>query len=601
MAVLTPTIPALKFGLNSAFWVKGLPHTIRLPNKLHYYHSQKLNKTKANASDVQTPREPDEDMSVHDSLATYKHTFWGDTFISLAPHDSELESHFKKVEAMKVKVKNMLLYSTKNIIDNVEFINLLCRLGVSYHFEDEINGQLHYIFSILPKLLEDNDYDICTLANLFRVSRQYGYKMSSDVFKKFKDMDGEFLEDITNDVKGMLCLYEACFLAIPGEDILDDALAFTRKHLEIFARNSSSRLQDYIMKSLMYPSHHTMERLDTLNNICFYEEDEIVDESLIEFAKLDYNALQLLYRKELAILSRWWADLKFAENFSYSRDRLVESYIIAVGCIFEPEYGISRMHICKYLVASTPLDDAYDDCYATIDEMRLFGAAIERFTIDAIDELPEYMKHIYKLFSEVWEINGDTEGCSCKSIFANEMMKENERASRQESMWLRERKAPSFDEYVRVCKEIGGVNVLTAGFMLGAVNMGMKEILWLKNEPPIVLGAKLQVCFQNDINGLREENAIRGEFPKAVDCYMIEHGVSQAEAVEALQKILENEWKQMNEGLLKPTTIPRILLKHIFNYARVTDVFFKGTDLFTNYGNAIKPLVTSLIIDPLPM
>ncbi|WCJ41990.1 Terpenoid cyclases/Protein prenyltransferases superfamily protein [Euphorbia peplus] len=598
MAVPTPTIPAFKFGLNQAFWVKGLPHKIRLPNTLHYNRSQKLNKTRANVADVQSPREPEQDMNIQKN---YKLSFWGDTFISLAPHDSELESNSKKVEAMKVKVKDMLIHSTNNIIDNVEFINLLCRLGVSYHFEDEINEQLNYIFTILPKLLEDNDYELHTLANLFRISRQYGYKMSSDVFKKFRDIDGEFKKDIANDVKGLLSLYEACFLATHGEHILDDALNFTRKHLEILAENSSPPLHDYIMKSLMYPSHRTIERLDAFNNICFYEEDEFVDETLIKFAKLDYNGLQLLYRKELALLSRWRADLKFAENFPYSRDRLVESYIIAVGYNFEPQYSKSRELICKYLVALTPLDDAHDDSYATIDEMRLFGAAIERFTIDAADELPEYMKHLYKLFSEVWEIKDDPQGCACKAIYANELMKNHEKASRQEGIWLRERKAPSFDEYVRVGKVITGVDVLTAGFILGVEQMGMKEILWLKNEAEILSGAKLHVCFQNDINGLREENAIRGEFPKAVDCYMIEHEVSQAEAIEAIQKILENEWKKMNEGLLKPTNVPRILLKHTFNHARIADVFCKTSDLFTNYGNVIEPIVKSLILDPLSM
>ncbi|WCJ43586.1 Terpene synthase 5 [Euphorbia peplus] len=493
MAVSTPTKLGFKVSSDMKFGAKTflhLPRTIRLPNKLGY-HSQKLKKTRANVVDVQ---KPEEDMSICDSMKNYKHSFWGDTFTSLAPHDSELKSHSIKVEAMKVKVKKMLLNSAKNITDNIEFINLLCRLGVSYHFEDEINEQLNSIFTILPKLLEDNDYELSTLANLFRVLRQYGYKMSSDVFKKFKGIDGEYTEEIANDVKGIICLYEACFLAIPGENILDDALAFTRKHLKILAENSSPHLQDYILKSLMYPSHHTMERLDALNNICFYEEDEFVDETLINFAKLDYNGLQLLYRKELAILSR--------------------------------------------------------------------------FTIDAADELPQYMKHLYNLIFEVLE-NDDTQRCSCKSTFAKEMMKEIERAFCQEATWLRERKAPSFNEYVKVGKVTSGIDILTAGFILGVENM--------------------------------EENAIREEFPKAVDCYMIEHGVSQTEAVDAILNILENEWKRMNEGLLKATTVPRILLKHIFNYARCSDVFCKTSDLFTNYGNAIKPLVTSLIINPLPM
>ncbi|XP_065850293.1 terpene synthase 5-like [Euphorbia lathyris] len=241
----------------------------------------------------------------------------------------------------------MLLQSAETLTDNINFINLLCRLGVSYHFEDEINEQLHHIFNMLPELLKDNDYDLCTLANLFRVLRQYGYKMTCDVFNKFKDRDGEFKEDIGNDVKGIICLYEACFLAISGEDILDEALAFTKKHLKILAENSSPHLQKHIRNTLMSPSHRTIEKLDALNYISFYEEDESPNETLLKFAKFDYNGLQLLYRKELALLSRWWKNLNVVENLPYTRDRLVESYMWALGFFFEPEYSASRMLVSQ--------------------------------------------------------------------------------------------------------------------------------------------------------------------------------------------------------------------------------------------------------------
>ncbi|WCJ18522.1 Terpenoid cyclases/Protein prenyltransferases superfamily protein [Euphorbia peplus] len=601
MVVFTSTIPAYKFGLNAAFWVKSLPHVIRLPNKLHYYHSEKSNKIRANMEDhVQSPATPEKDI-VHGSLKNYKSSHWGETFISLAPNDKELKSHSEEVKQMKVKVKNMLLHSTKNLTDNVEFINLLCRLGISYHFEDEIEEQLNHIFTMLPKLLEDNDYELCTLANLFRVLRQYGHKMTSDVFEKFRDVDGEFKEDITSDVKGILCLYEACFLAIHGEDILDDALAFTTKHLEILAENSSPHLQDYIMKSLTYPSHHTIERLDAFNNISFYEEDEYVDATLLKFAKLDYNRLQLLYRKELALLSRWWSDFNIAENFPYSRDRLVESYTWVIGIIFEPQYSICRIIICKYMAVLTILDDTYD-LYGTIDEIRHFTTAIQRFTADATDELPEYMKRLYRQICQLFE-KDNPQGCNYKTTFVKEMISEIAVAYYEEAIWLRERKTPSFDEYMRISTVSCGCNILSSLFILGAEDMGMNEILWVKSDPEIVVNAKLHVRYKNDISGLRKTNAIRGEFPKAVDCYMIEHGVSQAEAIEALLETLESKWKVMNEDLLRPNIVPRILLKHIFNYARSSDIFFtdQSGDLFTNYGNILKPIVKSLIIDPLPL
>jgi hypothetical protein len=73
----------------------------------------------------------------------------------------------------------MLMASKKDPVENVEFINLLCRLGVSYHFETEIEDHVDYVHDALPNLLENDDHDLHTVALLFRVLRQYGCKVSS--------------------------------------------------------------------------------------------------------------------------------------------------------------------------------------------------------------------------------------------------------------------------------------------------------------------------------------------------------------------------------------------------------------------------------------
>ena len=73
----------------------------------------------------------------------------------------------------------MLMASTKDAIETTKLVSLLCRLGVSYHFEREIEEQLNHIFDALPKILDDKDYDLYTTSILFGVLRQYGYKISS--------------------------------------------------------------------------------------------------------------------------------------------------------------------------------------------------------------------------------------------------------------------------------------------------------------------------------------------------------------------------------------------------------------------------------------
>nr|GEY78513.1 alpha-isocomene synthase [Tanacetum cinerariifolium] len=62
--------------------------------------------------------------------------------------------------------------------------------------------------------------------------RQQGFFVSSDVFKSYKDKNGDFKEPLENDIAGLLELYEATYLRVPGEVILDDALAFTKARLD---------------------------------------------------------------------------------------------------------------------------------------------------------------------------------------------------------------------------------------------------------------------------------------------------------------------------------------------------------------------------------
>ncbi|KAL5737408.1 hypothetical protein ACOSP7_030169 [Xanthoceras sorbifolium] len=122
----------------------------------------------------------------------------------------------------------MLMAPINDPAEKVNLINLLNRLGVSYHFRAEIEEHLNHIFEAQPNIPEDNDYDLYTIALFFRVLKQHGYKLSYNIFNKFKDKSGTFKETLTNDAKEMLSLYEAAHLRHHGEDILEEALVFSK-------------------------------------------------------------------------------------------------------------------------------------------------------------------------------------------------------------------------------------------------------------------------------------------------------------------------------------------------------------------------------------
>uniref|UniRef100_A0A2K1WPM3 Isoprene synthase, chloroplastic n=1 Tax=Populus trichocarpa TaxID=3694 RepID=A0A2K1WPM3_POPTR len=501
-------------------------------------------------------------------------------------------------------MKDMLMASKKDTVEHIEFINLLCRLGVSYHFDDEIENSLKEIFDDLPHLLEKHDFDLYTLSLLFRVLRQHGFKMPCVVFDKFKDTNGEFKKTIINDVKGILSLYEASFLSVHGEQILDDALVFTKANLESSAMQSSPRLADHIRNALIRPFHKGVPRIEARKYISFYEEEESRNDTLLKFAKIDFNRVQLIHRQELSILSRWWNDLNFAEEFPYARDRIVEIYFWANGVHFEPQYAFSRMVVTKYTKIVSLLDDTCD-AYASFEEIQHFTNAIERCCMDAIDQLPaEYLKVLYRallnLFSET-ESDMGKQGRSYALYYVKEAFKELARAYRVEAQRADEGHVPTFDEYVRNGLTTSAYGVITAVSFVGMDEVaGQEEYKWLKSNPKIMKAGKMICRLVNDIVGHEDEQK-RGDCASGVECFMKQYDVSEKKAIEEIQKMVANGWKDINEDCMMPTNAPMLLLQHIVNLVRVTEVTYGHNDDAYTIPLSLKDSVTLLYVEQVPM
>ena len=125
-----------------------------------------------------------------------------------------------------------------------------------------------------------------------------------DVFTKFKDGKGSFKEELVDDVKGMLSLYEASFLSVHGEDILDEALAFATTRLESIAVQSNEHLQGRISHALKRPIHKGITVQEAWHYISIYEQDKEHIEALLKLAKLDFNIVQKMHKEELRSITK---------------------------------------------------------------------------------------------------------------------------------------------------------------------------------------------------------------------------------------------------------------------------------------------------------
>ncbi|CAK9321702.1 unnamed protein product [Citrullus colocynthis] len=295
------------------------------------------------------------------------------------------------------------------------------------------------------------------------------------IFNKFTNERGDFKESIKKDEAGLLSSYEASQLRMRGEKILDEALAFTTIQLEAMAMDSTSSFSEEAKYALKRPVYKTMPRFMSRHYISLYNNNPSNNNVLLTFAKLDYNSLQQLFRKELSELSRWWKDMKLQEQLSFARDRVVECYVWALGVDYEPKHSLARIILAKVIAFISLLDDMYD-VYATLDELQLFTNAIERWDITGIEKFPNYMKVLYEAILKHY---GEIEQVTCKENntpfafdYAKERMKRQCKAYLMEAKWFNEGYIPTMEEYMEVAITSASYYVFASIALLGKKHGG---------------------------------------------------------------------------------------------------------------------------------
>jgi hypothetical protein len=94
----------------------------------------------------------------------------------------------QQVQELKEKVRKMLMAPGEESSQKLNLIDAIQRLGVSYHFENEIQEilqQLHKSTLHDSPDHEDDDDDLYTVALRFRLLRQHGYNISSGTYVFF--------------------------------------------------------------------------------------------------------------------------------------------------------------------------------------------------------------------------------------------------------------------------------------------------------------------------------------------------------------------------------------------------------------------------------
>nr|Q49SP7.1 RecName: Full=Gamma-curcumene synthase; AltName: Full=PatTpsA [Pogostemon cablin]AAS86319.1 gamma-curcumene synthase [Pogostemon cablin] len=520
-----------------------------------------------------------------------------DIFSQFSLDDKLQKQYAQGIEALKEEARSMLMAakSAKVMI----LIDTLERLGLGYHFEKEIEEKLEAIY----KKEDGDDYDLFTTALRFRLLRQHQRRVPCSVFDKFMNKEGKFEEEpLISDVEGLLSLYDAAYLQIHGEHILQEALIFTTHHLTRIEPqlDDHSPLKLKLNRALEFPFYREIPIIYAHFYISVYERDDSRDEVLLKMAKLSYNFLQNLYKKELSQLSRWWNKLELIPNLPYIRDSVAGAYLWAVALYFEPQYSDVRMAIAKLIQIAAAVDDTYDN-YATIREAQLLTEALERLNVHEIDTLPDYMKIVYRFvmsWSEDFERDATIKEQMLATPYFKAEMKKLGRAYNQELKWVMERQLPSFEEYMKNSEITSGVYIMFTVISPYLNSATQKNIDWLLSQPRLASSTAIVMRCCNDL-GSNQRESKGGEVMTSLDCYMKQHGASKQETISKFKLIIEDEWKNLNEEWAATTCLPKVMVEIFRNYARIAGFCYKNNgDAYTS-PKIVQQCFDALFVNPL--
>ncbi|WCJ31208.1 Myrcene synthase chloroplastic [Euphorbia peplus] len=543
--------------------------------------------------------------------ANFKPTIWDHDFVLSLKTEFSEEKYTNRIRTLKEQVKIMFKKS-KTPLDQLELIDILQRLGLGYHFQDQI---LEILLSIFNEKHRDDTIDKSTKKDLhaaaleFRLLRQHGFHISQEIFGDFQDEVGNLKTNLYRDYKGMLSFYEASFLSEEGENILETARQFGYCNLKKHFQQNNQEMEPYYAKlinhALELPLHWRMQRLESRWFIDMYEKKPGMDSDILELAKLDFNTVQATYQADLQHASCWWKSTGLAEKLSFIRDRIVENFLWTVGEMYEPRFTYCRRMSSKINALITTIDDIYD-VYGTLEELELFTQAVQRWDANEIEQLPEYMKICFvALHNTINEIANDVH----KELHGFHIIPYLKsawidlcQAYLLEAKWYHCGYTPTLEEYIEnAWISISAPVILVHAFFLTRDEITVDSLKCLKEYPEIVRLSSVILRLADDLATSSDELE-RGDVPTSIQCYMNESGASEKEAREHVHTLIRETWKKMNkQARVHSPFLPKPFIGIAMDLDRMAQCIYQYGDGYGIQDRETKDHVLSLLVQPIPI
>ncbi|CAN6203433.1 unnamed protein product [Urochloa humidicola] len=534
---------------------------------------------------------------LHRNPRPYTPDIWGDFFLKHQPcTPSELLSMKESARMKKEQVTQIVLdtCASSEVALKLELVDTLQRIGVDYHYKREIDELLRDIYSTHHEEEEGCDDKLYVASLRFYLLRKNGYNVSSDVFVKFRDDQGDFASD---DVKCLLALYDAAHLRTRNEEILDDAMAFTKSHLQCMMETLEPEMAKEVVYTLETPSYRRVERVEARRYISLYEKRATRNDTILEFAKLDYNILQALYCEELRALTVWWKGLQSQAYARFARDRVPEMHFWMLGVVYEPNHSYSRIVLTKFLKLVSLMDDFCDN-YSTTKEYEIFISSLERWNKQDADKLPTFMKALFIFILNT--INNIVKELKLQKNKHAESVKELfiDMAKRYcaEEKWRDERYVPTkVKEHLQI--SVGSsacMHIVNLAFILMGNTTTREAIEWAFSYPEMIRAVCIVGRICNDIMS-HEREQVSKHVASTVQTCMKEYGITVDQANGKLRELIDEAWMDIVQGCLVRTH-PMELLEKAVNVARAMDNIYKRDDAYT-HPHSLKETITLVYVN----
>ncbi|KAF3580906.1 hypothetical protein DY000_02030363 [Brassica cretica] len=210
----------------------------------------------------------------------------------------------REMDTLKPNVRKTLMSSQaiNSMKKRILMIYLLVRLGLVYHFENEIEESLKEGFQKIEEMMAGTD-DLYTTSIIFWVFKTYGHHISTCKHSLPRHVmvdvgnNEMYKKRLSGDAKGLLALYEAAHLGTTTDYIMDEALSFASTHLEFFInKGTKANLVQLVVvmsfplgvqcsKQLWYPS------LSLSPSLCFFEVRILRDDRMTRIKNRGNNNL----------------------------------------------------------------------------------------------------------------------------------------------------------------------------------------------------------------------------------------------------------------------------------------------------------------------